>query len=211
MAMGPRVIWCICTWYFILFNYHGTIGPLYTFPNNNITHRAWHILILPLHGRKNILQKTNGVTEILSMWAGKSPSVSDRWPRVSILFVESQSCPQIYQYIDNTMGIHIKSRKTVMIFNKIPGPGTINPSEAHEFTPIFSGVNYKCWFILVLYVWCFVDYYLSFFSSNIRFSLQLPIAISPLKGVNPAATPGNRNGTESFFGLKGRPSILRDV
>jgi hypothetical protein len=30
---------------------------------------------------------------------------------------------------------------------------------------------------------------------------------SPLKGVNPAGTPG----TESFFGLKGRPSVVRDV
>jgi hypothetical protein len=28
---------------------------------------------------------------------------------------------------------------------------------------------------------------------------------------NPAGTPGYRNGTESFFGLKGRPSVVRDV
>jgi hypothetical protein len=28
---------------------------------------------------------------------------------------------------------------------------------------------------------------------------------------NPAGTPGHRNGTESFFGLKGRPSVVRDV
>ena len=34
---------------------------------------------------------------------------------------------------------------------------------------------------------------------------------SPLKGVNPTGTPGYRNGTESFFGLKGRPSVVRDV
>ena len=34
---------------------------------------------------------------------------------------------------------------------------------------------------------------------------------SPLKGVNPAGTPGYRNGTGSFFGLKGRPSVVRDV
>jgi hypothetical protein len=33
-----------------------------------------------------------------------------------------------------------------------------------------------------------------------------PRSISPLKGVNPAGTPGYRNGTESFCGLKGRPS-----
>jgi hypothetical protein len=32
-----------------------------------------------------------------------------------------------------------------------------------------------------------------------------PRGTSPLKGVNPAGTPGYRNGTESFFGLKGRP------
>ena len=28
---------------------------------------------------------------------------------------------------------------------------------------------------------------------------------------NPAGTPGYTNGTESFFGLKGRPSVVRDV
>jgi hypothetical protein len=28
---------------------------------------------------------------------------------------------------------------------------------------------------------------------------------------NPAGTPGYINGTESFFGLKGRPSVVRDV
>jgi hypothetical protein len=28
---------------------------------------------------------------------------------------------------------------------------------------------------------------------------------------NSAGTPGYRNGTESFFGLKGRPSVVRDV
>jgi hypothetical protein len=28
---------------------------------------------------------------------------------------------------------------------------------------------------------------------------------------NPAGTPWYRNGTESFFGLKGRPSVVRDV
>ena len=32
-----------------------------------------------------------------------------------------------------------------------------------------------------------------------------------LKGVNPAGTSGFRNGTESFFGLKGYPSAVRDV
>ena len=38
-----------------------------------------------------------------------------------------------------------------------------------------------------------------------------PRDTSPLKGVNSDGTPGNRNGTESFFGLKGRPSVVRDV
>ena len=38
-----------------------------------------------------------------------------------------------------------------------------------------------------------------------------PRGTSPLKGANPAGTPGYRNGTESFFGLKGRPSVVRDV
>ena len=38
-----------------------------------------------------------------------------------------------------------------------------------------------------------------------------PRGTSPLKGVNPAGTPGYRNGTENFFGLKGRPSVVRDV
>ena len=38
-----------------------------------------------------------------------------------------------------------------------------------------------------------------------------PRGTSPLKGANPAVTPGYRNGTESFFGLKGHPSVVRDV
>jgi hypothetical protein len=38
-----------------------------------------------------------------------------------------------------------------------------------------------------------------------------PRGTSPLKGVNHAGTPGYRNGTKSFFGLKGRPSVVRDV
>jgi hypothetical protein len=29
--------------------------------------------------------------------------------------------------------------------------------------------------------------------------------------LNPTGTPGYRHGTESFFGLKGRPSVVRDV
>ena len=29
--------------------------------------------------------------------------------------------------------------------------------------------------------------------------------------LNPAGTPGYRKGTESFFGLKGHPSVVRDV
>jgi hypothetical protein len=37
------------------------------------------------------------------------------------------------------------------------------------------------------------------------------LVTSPLKGVNPAGTPGYRNGTESFFGLKWCPSVVRDV
>ena len=39
-----------------------------------------------------------------------------------------------------------------------------------------------------------------------------PRSNSPLKGTNPAGTPGYRNGTESFsFGLKGCLSVVRDV
>ena len=38
-----------------------------------------------------------------------------------------------------------------------------------------------------------------------------PSGASPLKGANPAGTPGYRNGAESFFSLKGRPSVVRDV
>jgi len=38
-----------------------------------------------------------------------------------------------------------------------------------------------------------------------------PGGTNPLKGVNPAGTPGYRNGTDSFFGLKGRPSVVWDV
>jgi hypothetical protein len=37
------------------------------------------------------------------------------------------------------------------------------------------------------------------------------VCTSPLKGVNPMGTLGYRNGTESFFGLKGRLSVVRDV
>ena len=38
-----------------------------------------------------------------------------------------------------------------------------------------------------------------------------PTGTSPLKGVNLTGTPGYRNGTESLFGLKGRPLVVRDV
>ena len=34
---------------------------------------------------------------------------------------------------------------------------------------------------------------------------------NPSKWLNPAGTLEYRNGTESFFGLKGRPSVVRDV
>ena len=36
-----------------------------------------------------------------------------------------------------------------------------------------------------------------------------PRGTSPLKGVNPAGTPGYRKGTESFFGLKGARRLCR--
>ena len=38
-----------------------------------------------------------------------------------------------------------------------------------------------------------------------------PRGTSPLKGANPAGTHGYINGTESFFGLKGRPSVVQDA
>jgi hypothetical protein len=38
-----------------------------------------------------------------------------------------------------------------------------------------------------------------------------PRGTSSLKGDNPAGTPGSRNGTDSFFGLKGHPSFVRDL
>jgi hypothetical protein len=47
------------------------------------------------------------------------------------------------------------------------------------------------------------------FGNNIRF--LRPRSTSPVKGANPAGPPGYRNGTESFFGLKGHPSVVRDV
>ena len=37
------------------------------------------------------------------------------------------------------------------------------------------------------------------------------LKVASINTVNPAGTPGYRNGTESFFGLKGRPSVVRDV
>ena len=38
-----------------------------------------------------------------------------------------------------------------------------------------------------------------------------PRDTSLLKGANPTGIPGYRNGTGSFFGLKGHPSVVRDV
>ena len=38
--------------------------------------------------------------------------------------------------------------------------------------------------------------------------LEIPIC---QKNSNPAGAPGYRNGTESFFDLKGRPSVVRDA
>ena len=38
-----------------------------------------------------------------------------------------------------------------------------------------------------------------------------PRCTSHLKGVNPTGAPGYRNGTDSFFGLKRGPSVVRDV
>ena len=38
-----------------------------------------------------------------------------------------------------------------------------------------------------------------------------PRGTSALKGANPTGTPWYRNGTESFFCLKGRPLVVRDV
>ena len=40
---------------------------------------------------------------------------------------------------------------------------------------------------------------------------RLSIFMCFLQQLNPAGTPGYRNGTESFFGLKWRPSVVRDV
>jgi hypothetical protein len=39
----------------------------------------------------------------------------------------------------------------------------------------------------------------------------MPRGTSLLKGANPPGTPGYRNGTESFFGVKGHLSVVRDV
>jgi hypothetical protein len=38
-----------------------------------------------------------------------------------------------------------------------------------------------------------------------------PRGTSPLKGAKPVGTLWYRNGTESFFGLKGHPSVVWDV
>jgi hypothetical protein len=50
-----------------------------------------------------------------------------------------------------------------------------------------------------------------FAGSRIGTRFLRPRGTSPLKGANPAGTPGYRNGTESFFGLKEGPSVVRDV
>ena len=44
-----------------------------------------------------------------------------------------------------------------------------------------------------------------------EFFRTLTFSLKFQKKANPAGTPGYRNGTESFFGLKGRPSVVRDV
>jgi hypothetical protein len=46
-------------------------------------------------------------------------------------------------------------------------------------------------------------------AGNLRAGVPHGSVLDPL--LNPAGTPGYRNGTESFFGLKGRPSVVRDV
>ena len=51
---------------------------------------------------------------------------------------------------------------------------------------------------------CHRDYFLN---STVDFTFNKEISME----TNPAGTPGYRNGTESFFGLKGRPSVVRDV
>jgi hypothetical protein len=51
-----------------------------------------------------------------------------------------------------------------------------------------------------------------FLCLNLRqYDTFVALAIAFNLGRNLAGTPGYRNGTESFFGLKGRPSVVRDV
>ena len=67
-------------------------------------------------------------------------------------------------------------------------------------------------FILYVYLLLFIKLGLSKINAIKLLGTRFlrPRGTSPLKGVNPAGTPGYRNGTESF-GLKGRPSVVRDV
>jgi hypothetical protein len=51
-----------------------------------------------------------------------------------------------------------------------------------------------------------------FLCLNLRqYDIFVALAIAFNLGRNLAGTPGYRIGTESFFGLKGRPSVVRDV
>ena len=45
----------------------------------------------------------------------------------------------------------------------------------------------------------------------VRFTHEMFDVFEVIVYLNPAGTPGYRNGTDSFFGLKGRPSVVRDI
>ena len=55
------------------------------------------------------------------------------------------------------------------------------------------------------------NFFKTFQTGRIGTRFLRPRSTSALKGVGPAGIPGYGNGTESFFGLKGRPSVVRDV
>jgi len=121
---------------------------------------------------------------------------------------------------------HNEARKRLV---SITGTGTAYRSGVSEFMSGFLWVRVARSFS----VWCLVDQCLSFWPSSFDHCIVFPSSIyppprgcaggkigtrflrprgtSPLKGANPAGTPGYRNGTESFFGLKGRTSVVRDV
>jgi hypothetical protein len=88
------------------------------------------------------------------------------------------------------------------------GAGTVYHLKAGEFTPVFREVrdaHYPVFYVM------FCRIFISFRSLHCLSFFVLLLLIITSVSANPSGTPGYRNGNESFFGLKGHPSVVRDV